>query len=118
MKKASSLSIYVLLVLSALLCVVQVLLNLKEQELSLSTETTWDAIFLIITIFWAYYDAERKDFERPFDFGLFIYVFWPVAFPWYLIKTRGIEGSILFLGFIALWLAPWFSGLVAYVYFT
>ena len=118
MKKVSSFSILILLILSALLCIVEVMLNIQEKELSASTRVTWDAIFIILTIFWAYYDAERKDFDRPFDFGLFIYVFWPVAFPWYLIKTRGIEGALLFVGFIAIWLAPWLSGLVAYVYFT
>ena len=75
-------------------------------------------MFFMSTIFWAYYDAGRKDFKKPFDFGFFIYVFWQVAFPWYLIKTRGIEGVVLYLGFIALWLFPWLSGLVTYVYFT
>ncbi len=111
-------TIITLLILSLFLSKVEILLNIQEKELSSSTQAAWDVIFFISTIFWAYNDAGRKDFERPFDFGLFIYVFWPIVFPWYLIKTRGIEGILLFLGFIALWLCPWLSGLVAYVYFT
>ena len=118
MKKATTLTIIALLIMSFFLCVIEVLLNLQEKEISTSTQATWGVIFLFLTIFWAYYDADREDFEKPFDFGFFIYAFWYVAFPWYLVKTRGIEGILLYIGFLAIWLAPWFSGLVAYVYYT
>lgn len=98
--------------------VLEVFLIIKGKEISASTEAIWGAIFLFLTIYWAYYDAERDDFEKPFDFGFFIYVFWYVAFPWYLIKTRGIEGVLLLIGFLTIWLAPWLAGLITYVYFT
>ena len=98
--------------------VVNVMLNLQGKDLSLSTDTLWGIAFLITTVFWAYYDADRGDFNKPFDFGLFIYVFWPIAFPWYLVKTRGAEGALMFLGFILLWKGPWLAGLVAYVYYS
>ncbi len=118
MNKIPRFIIIILLIFASLLSVVEIILNIQEKELSTSTQAIWDVMFFISTIFWAYYDADRKNFEKPFDFGFFIYVFWPVAFPWYLIKTRGIEGVVLYLGFIALWLFPWLSGLVTYVYFT
>lgn len=69
-------------------------------------------------ILWVYCDAGRSDFEKPFDFGFLVYIFWPVALPWYLVSTRGVEGVLIFLGFIALWIGPWLMGLVAYVYFS
>ena len=118
MKKPTSLAIIILLIMSFSLCVLEFLLNLQGEEISASTDTTWAVIFFITTIFWAYYDADRDDFEKPFDFGFFIYVFWYIALPWYLIKTRGLEGILVFIGFITIWLAPWLSGLIAYVYFT
>ena len=114
----TTLTIIAMLVMSLVLCVLEILLNLQEKFISESTEVAWSIIFFISSIYWAYYDADREDFEKPFDFGFFVYVFWWVLFPWYLIKTRGIDGVLLYLGFIAIWIAPWVSGLVAYAYFT
>jgi len=95
---------------------IEVRLNLQEEVVSDATQTLWAGVFVLLSIFWAYYDAEREDFDKPFDFGFLVYVFWPVAFPWYLIKTRGTEGVLVLIGFITLWLGPWFAGLLAYVY--
>jgi len=113
-----NLYIYTLIFFASCMGVIEVLLNLQEKEVSDYTQSMWGLVFVILSILWAYYDADRSDFEKPFDFGFLIYVFWPVAFPWYLVKTRGVEGLLLFFGFISLWLSPWLSGLVAYVYFT
>jgi len=106
MKSLSSFSVLIILLLSILLCVVESMLNVQGKEVSAYAQRTWDIVFLIFTMLWVYYDSERKDFDRPFDFGLFIYVFCPIVLPWYLVKSRGIEGMILLVGFIGLWLAP------------
>jgi hypothetical protein len=116
--KNTKLYIYLLMVLSFLLVVIEVALNLQGKSVSNSTNSVWSLMFFVTTIFWAYYDADREDFNKPFDFGLFIYIFWPVAFPWYLLKTRGTDGSLMLLGFLVLWLGPWLAGLVTYVYFS
>jgi len=118
MKRNKNLYIYALVVLSICLGIIEVLLNLQGKEVSESTQSIWGVVFFLLSILWAYYDADRSDFEKPFDFGFLVYVFWPVAFPWYLVKTRGAEGMLLFIGFISIWLGPWVAGLVAYVYFT
>jgi len=116
--KNTQLFIYVLIFLATCLGALEVALNLQEKVISESTNVIWSFVFFITTMFWAYYDADREGFDKPFDFGLFIYVFWPVAFPWYLIKTRGADGALMLIGFISLWFGPWLAGLVAYVYFT
>ncbi len=118
MIKKQDLYLLGLIVMSGCMTILEVLMNLKEQVVSDSTQAVWGTVFLVASILWAYYDADREDFEKPFDFGLFIYIFWPVAFPWYLVKTRGAEGALIFLGFISIWLGPWLAGLVAYVYYT
>jgi len=100
------------------MCLVEVLLNLQEKDISESTATIWHAVFVICTVLWAKYDAQENRVSRPFDFDFLVYVFWPVAFPWYLLKTRGVEGLLLLFGFMWVLLIPWLSGLVAYVYFT
>ena len=118
MKNNTNLYIYLLCFVSFCLGVLEVAVNLLGKEVSASTNSVWGVVFFITTILWAYYDADKSDFVKPFDFGLFIYVFWPVAFPWYLIKTRGIDGALMYIGFIVLWIGPWLAGLVTYVYYT
>ena len=118
MKKNKDLYIYPLIALSICMGIIEVLMNLQGKEVSESTQLVWGIVFVMLSILWAYYDADRIDFEKPLDFGFLVYVFWPVAFPWYLVKTRGVDGVLVFFGFILIWLGPWLAGLVAYVYFT
>lgn len=118
MYKTTHLCLLALIIASNLMGILEVLYNLQEKEIPTSTANIWNFVFLIGTIFWAYHDANREDFEKPFDFGFLVYVFWPIAFPWYLIQTRGFEGVLVYLGFIFLWLWPWCAGLVAYVYYS
>jgi len=117
-KMNKNLYIYTLIFLAFCMGVIEVLLNLQGKEVLESTQSAWATVFVILSILWAYYDADKSDFEKPFDFGFLVYIFWPIAFPWYLVKTRGVEGLLLFFGFISLWLSPWLFGLVTYVYFT
>lgn len=96
--------------------VVEVMLNSRGEVVSDSTQTLWGVISLILSIMWATADASTNEFEKPFDFGFLMYIFWPVALPYYLVATRGIEGIVLFVGLISIWLGPWLAGLVAYTY--
>ncbi|WP_370280694.1 hypothetical protein [Pontibacterium sp.] len=111
-----NLFIVVLLVLSLGMAVTEVAFNLHSETISESTQVIWAIIFLFSTIMWAYYDADRKDFDKPFDFGLLVYVFWPIALPWYLLKTRGLEGVLIFLGFLFLFVGPWLAGYLTQIY--
>ena len=96
--------------------VLEVAANLKGEILSESTQRLWSIVFVILSIIWAYNDSTTKKFHKPFDFSFIAYILWPVVFPWYLISTRGIEGVVIFLGFLLLWSGPWFAGLVVYAY--
>lgn len=111
-----NLSISTLLLLAAGMGVVEVILNSRGEVVSDSTQSLWGFIFLIVTIIWVMADSETSDFHKPFDFGFLMYIFWPIALPYYLISTRGVEGIVLFIGLIGIWLGPWFAGLVAYTY--
>jgi len=118
MSKNKNLYVYTLIGLAVCMGTVEVLLNLQDKVVSDSTQTIWGFVCLVLTILWAYFDADRPDFEKPYDFGLFAYVFWPIALPWYLFTTRGVEGLVVYFGFMSLWLGPWIAGLIAYTYFT
>lgn len=118
LNKKRNITLYALFGLSILVTIVEFLSNLKGNELSLLAQSSWAFVFFFLTFLWVYYDADRDDFEKPFDFGFFIYLFWPFVLPWYFITTRGSEGVLILLGLIFLWQSPWLAGLVAYVYFT
>ena len=75
MKSNTNLYIYFLAASSFCLGMVDILLALQGKEVSGSTEAIWGSVFLFTTVLWAYYDADRSDFSKPFDFGLFIYTF-------------------------------------------
>jgi hypothetical protein len=90
----------------------------EESEVSGSTQLLWGCISLVLTALWANEDSKANEFEKPFEFGFLIYMFWPVLLPWYLYSTRKTEGLILFLGILGLFFGPWLAGLVIYVYYT
>ncbi len=118
MRKNKSLYIYILLVLALCMSLMEVSFTLQAQQVSDTTRIIWGFVFLISSVLWVANDVKGRNFPRPFEFSFLMYIFWPIALPWYLMKTRGAEGFVLFLGFVALWLAPWMAGLVAYTYFT
>ena len=110
MKKMTNyriLSIYALLALSVGMSALEVLLNLKGKVASDTTQSLWSVSFVILSIVWAYADSKQRQFHKPFEFVFLAYMLWPVVFPWYLVSTRGVEGVVLFLGFLLLWLVPW-----------
>ncbi|WP_428622455.1 hypothetical protein [Sedimenticola sp.] len=115
MNKENS-TLFTLLLIAIGMTIVEVLLNSKGEFAPDSTQSLWGLISLILTIIWAVADSETNNFDKPFDFGFLMYVFWPIALPYYLCKTRGADGLILFIGFIGIWLGPWLAGLVAYTY--
>ena len=111
-----NITISTLILLAIGMGAVEVFLNSSGEVVSDSTQSLWGLIFLVMTIVWAMADADTNEFEKPFDFGFLMYIFWPVALPYYLVSTRGIEGVVLFLGLISIWLGPWLAGLVVYTY--
>lgn len=112
-----NLAVYILLLLSIGMGTVEVLFNSNGKLVSSSTQTLWSLVFSVITIVWVMADAKTNIFNKPFDFGFLMYIFWPIAFPYYLVSTRGVEGIVLFIGFVGILLGPWLAGLVAYNYF-
>jgi len=114
MKKNKIIYIYTMIGLSICLTIIEILLNSQGKEVSNSTALLWSLIFIVLSILWANSDIDSTDLEKPFDFGFLIYILWPIAFPWYLIKTRGFKGILLYTGFILVWQGPSAAGAVTY----
>jgi TM2 domain-containing membrane protein YozV len=105
-----------LLILSASVGITEFYLNSIGEFLAERTQTIWGIICLLLTILWAVEDSKTQEFYKPFEFGFLMYIFWPIAFPYYLLSTRKFDGLIYIAGFLAIWSGPWFLGLVGYVY--
>lgn len=118
MNRLHTIIVFALFFLSLVYSCAQVVLNMQEEVVSDSTDVLWTFIFAILIAVWAKKEPKQKEFDAPFDFGSFLYFAWPVVLPYYLVKTRGSEGLVVFLGFVGLYLMPFLSGLVAYVYLT
>lgn len=108
--------VFSLLLLSLAYSGVQIALNMQGEIVSDTSDAVWAFVFAIMVAVWATKEPKQKEFYAPFEFGAFLYFAWPLVLPYYLIKTRGVEGVVIFLGFTALYLMPFLSGLVAYVY--
>ena len=52
---------------------------------------------------WVFADARRRQHTLPFDFGAFVFFFWPVVVPAYLFKTRGLRAFATIGWFLLLW---------------
>jgi hypothetical protein len=56
----------------------------------------------VTVILWLHQDARRRGVGAVQDFGLLMWIFLPVAVPWYAFASRGRRGWTLLLGVILL----------------
>ena len=67
----------------------------------------------ILVILWLQKDARQRGIPVGLDWGLFVWLAWPVMLPWYAFKSRGRRGWRLLLGLGALMFAPYVGALAA-----
>lgn len=79
---------------------------LAGNSLSDRTGYLWVIIFAILVALWAKNDAESRNQQKPFEYSYFVFLLWPVVLPYHLIKTRRMEGLVLFFGFCLVYLLP------------
>jgi hypothetical protein len=79
-------------------------------EPSPAVELLLTACPLFAVILWLQKDAQRTHTAAILDWGLFLWIAWPVVIPWYAWSSRGRAGWRLALGLIALILAPYLIG--------
>ncbi len=71
------------------------------------------ALTLVIA-WWAFDDAKKRKYHRPYEFGAFLFFAWPIVLPFYLVATRGWKGIFNFSVFVLLFCLPWLMGWGAY----
>jgi hypothetical protein len=96
-----------LVAMSAGNCIVGAVAAARDASMSESTEMLWYLAFAILVTLWSKNDLASRgpDTAREYSY-LLMFFFWPVVLPYHLVRTRGVEGAILFLGFLVIYMAP------------
>jgi hypothetical protein len=105
-----------LIVIAGFTSVQAFLLAYYDQEPSRANELFWSFGFPLFLAWWVQKDRFYKAKDAPYEYLAFIYIFWIIALPWYLIQTRGWKGILIFSGFLFLYWADYFSAWLA-IYF-
>jgi hypothetical protein len=51
----------------------------------------------LLLAMWVYLDRQGRQIKLPFEFDAFVFFAWPVALPYYLVKSRGARGLLFIL---------------------
>jgi hypothetical protein len=105
-----------ILALSGVVCVYSVALTLLHFAMGSHLAYSWLLVFSILLSLWIHADTRLQRIHQPLDFGFIFLGFWPLALPYYLIKTRGTRGIALCAGFFATYLAPFALARGAYLF--
>jgi FtsH-binding integral membrane protein len=105
-----------LLVISITYSVVAAIAVFKGGALSDRTGILWILCFAMLVALWAKNDARARGEQKPFEYSYFVFLLWPVVLPYHLIKNRGTDGLVMFLGFLAIHELPSFVAVMAYAY--
>jgi hypothetical protein len=60
----------------------------------------------LLAALWVYLDRQGRQLRLPYEFEAFVFFSWPVALPYYLVKSRGARGVLLAAVFFALLVVP------------
>ena len=70
------------------------------------TENLASVFQQLFVALWVYLDRQGRSLSLPFEFEAFVFFAWPIAVPYYLVKSRGARGLLLAALFFALGVLP------------
>jgi hypothetical protein len=80
-----------------------------------STHMLWYFGFSVLVAVWLKNDIAERGSPATREYPNFIiFLIWPILLPYHLLKTRGVEGLLLFVGFVATYIAPYFVQLATW----
>jgi hypothetical protein len=106
-----------LLVMSLLYSMAGAYMIIKGGAVSDRTGLLWVLAFALLVALWAKNDKELRNEQKPFEYSFFVFLFWPFVLPYHLIRSRGVEGLLMFIGFLAMHELPYYIATLAWVYF-
>jgi len=108
--------VVVLLAISAAFCVVGGVAASRGKEVSQSTDVLWTLVFSILVTLWARNDDRYPVTRSRGDYSyLLMFFFWPVVLLNHALRSRGIEGAVLYVGFMAIYFVPYFVQMAAWL---
>lgn len=112
MNKKANIYMLALIAAATLLSIHSLILGIREISPTELFPGFWMFLVALMAALWC--DADRYSRNWPYEFGYFVFLFWPVVLPYYLVKTRKINGFFMFVGFLCLVIAPDIIWLICY----
>ena len=114
--KTTSLVVIIMAAISFILSIYSLIVASEELVTGTNLYRTWMLIFSFLVAIWAVEDKKLEEKEKNFSYGFLVLILWPVLLLYHLIKSRGIEGLLVYMGFWALYVLPNFLNIVAQFY--
>jgi hypothetical protein len=70
--------------------------------------------YIWILGWWLSQDIRKREMDWLFDMGFFLYLAWPLVLPYHLLRSRGLNGIIVIIGFVAIYVTSFVAGFVLY----
>lgn len=116
--KNQNVTIIAIVATSVLYASLEIVAALKGRDTSSATGLLWAGIFALAIALWTSNDAKRRSLYKPYEYSYLVFLFWPFVLPYHLVRTRGVEGLLIFFCVMGLHFLPFMSGLVAWAYFA
>jgi hypothetical protein len=107
----------VLLAISAALSGVGALAASRGKDVSESTDMLWTFVFSVLLTLWARADDRYPVTRSKGDYSyLLMFFFWPVVLLNHALRSRGMEGAVLYVGFMAIYFVPYVVRMAVWVW--
>jgi hypothetical protein len=93
----------------------EVLVTYRGGEPSDASGYLWTICFSFCVAWWIEADRKSKSIPAPFEYQAFVFLFWPVVAPYYLIQTRRWRGLFQGLGLLVLACVPTVAAFITYL---
>jgi len=103
-----------LVALSATFCAVAFIAVSRGAEISDQTRVVWLLVFSILVTLWSRSDYTVTRATGEYSY-LLMFFFWPIVLLYHLVRSRGVEGLMLYVGFVSTYIAPYVAQVFAWV---
>jgi hypothetical protein len=99
----STIVIGMYLVFSVAVAAYEALAYYNGREVGHSFYLVWALVSNLLLLLWLNLDSKgRAEIYRPYEFSFLVLLVWFPYLPYYLIRTRRLQGALLFVGLLAL----------------
>ena len=99
----SSIAIGMYLLFSVAVAAYEALAYYRGHEVGHSFYVVWALVSNLLLLLWLNLDSKgRAEIYRPYEFSFLVLLVWFPYLPYYLIRTRRLQGALLFIGLLAL----------------